>query len=109
MPDFPIVDAHVHLYDVERFSYGWLAGVPKINRSYGLGAFDAARALCLVRGTAQVGRDERSWSMILKGFAPVAERDDPALIDSILADIATRKLPADEQPWIAAWDEFKSM
>jgi len=48
MPDFPIVDAHVHLYDVERFSYGWLAGVPKINRSYGLGAFDAARGPVMV-------------------------------------------------------------
>ena len=23
MPEFAIVDAHVHLYDVERLSYGW--------------------------------------------------------------------------------------
>jgi L-fuconolactonase len=43
MPKFAIVDAHVHLYDVERFSYGWLAGVPAINRTYGLDDFDAAR------------------------------------------------------------------
>jgi L-fuconolactonase len=43
MPDFPIVDAHVHLYDVERLSYGWLAGVPKIARTHGLADFDAAR------------------------------------------------------------------
>lgn len=43
MPDFPIVDAHVHLYDLDRLSYGWLGGVPKINRSYGLADFDAAR------------------------------------------------------------------
>ena len=35
--------------------------------------------------------------------------NDPAQIDAILANIATRKLPADEQPWIDAWDEFKSM
>ncbi len=42
MPEFPIVDAHVHLYDVGRLSYGWLAGAPKINRSYGLADFDAA-------------------------------------------------------------------
>ena len=33
MPDFPIVDAHVHLYDIKRLSYGWLAGVPAINRT----------------------------------------------------------------------------
>ena len=43
MPNFPIVDAHVHLYDVERLSYGWLTGVPAINRTYGLTDFDAAR------------------------------------------------------------------
>lgn len=43
MPEFPIIDAHVHLYDVQRLSYGWLANVPKINRSYGLADFDAAR------------------------------------------------------------------
>jgi L-fuconolactonase len=43
MPDFPIVDAHVHLYDVERLSYPWLASVPRINRSYGLGDLDTAR------------------------------------------------------------------
>lgn len=48
MPEFAIVDAHVHLYDVERLSYGWLANVPKINRSYGLEDFDAARGSVVV-------------------------------------------------------------
>jgi len=43
MPDFPIIDSHVHLYDVQRLSYGWLANVPKIDRSFGLEDFDAAR------------------------------------------------------------------
>jgi L-fuconolactonase len=43
MPDFPIVDAHVHLYDIERLSYGWLRDVPKINRTSLLEDFDKAR------------------------------------------------------------------
>lgn len=43
MPAFPIVDAHVHLYDVEALSYGWLASVPKINRSHAMPEFDEAR------------------------------------------------------------------
>lgn len=43
MPEFPIIDAHVHLYDVKRLSYGWLENVPAINRSFGLADFDAAR------------------------------------------------------------------
>jgi L-fuconolactonase len=43
MPDFPIVDSHVHLYDVERLSYGWLKSVPKIDRTSLLEDFDKAR------------------------------------------------------------------
>lgn len=43
MPGFPIVDAHVHLYDIKKLSYPWLVNVPKINRSYGLADLDAAR------------------------------------------------------------------
>ncbi len=44
MPNFPIVDSHVHLYDVKRLTYSWLTGVPKINRTYLLEDFDKARA-----------------------------------------------------------------
>ena len=42
MPDFPIVDSHVHLYDVAKLRYPWLDGVPKINRTSLLADFDAA-------------------------------------------------------------------
>ena len=44
MPNFPIVDSHVHLYDVKRLSYPWLDSVPKIARTHLLKDFDAARA-----------------------------------------------------------------
>ena len=50
MPTFPIVDSHVHLYDVDRLRYGWLAAVPKIDRTYGLADFDAARGPVEVDG-----------------------------------------------------------
>lgn len=31
MPDFPIIDAHVHLYDPSAVDYPWMAGVPALN------------------------------------------------------------------------------
>ena len=33
MPDFPIVDAHVHLADPKRFGYAWTANAPSLNRT----------------------------------------------------------------------------
>ena len=32
MPDFPIVDSHVHLCDPQRFDYPWMANAPSLNR-----------------------------------------------------------------------------
>jgi len=43
MPNFPIVDTHVHLTDKQRISYSWMSEVPAIDRSYGLDDYDAAR------------------------------------------------------------------
>ena len=42
MPNFPIVDSHVHLFDIDRLRYGWLESVPKINKSHTLRDYDNA-------------------------------------------------------------------
>jgi hypothetical protein len=47
----------------------------------GANAFNAARSLFLLRGMARADAAERPWNIILKGFAPVAGRDDPAHFD----------------------------
>ena len=41
---FPIIDAHIHLWDLTKLDYPWLANVPCINRSFVLSDYDAARA-----------------------------------------------------------------
>jgi L-fuconolactonase len=33
MPDFPIIDAHVHLTDVKNLGYGWTKNAPVLNRT----------------------------------------------------------------------------
>ena len=33
MPDFPIVDSHVHLADPKRFGYAWTKNAPSLNRT----------------------------------------------------------------------------
>lgn len=42
MPDFPIVDAHLHLYDPGRLSYPWMADSAKLNRPHMPEQFRAA-------------------------------------------------------------------
>ena len=44
MPNFAIVDSHVHLYDPTWLRYGWLRRCQKIDRRYDLGDFDRCRA-----------------------------------------------------------------
>ena len=42
MPNFPIIDTHMHLWDIDYLPYPWLATVPKLNRTFLLGDYDRA-------------------------------------------------------------------
>ncbi len=39
MPDFPIIDAHLHLWDPQHFRISWLDGNALLNKPYGLAAY----------------------------------------------------------------------
>jgi L-fuconolactonase len=43
MPDFPIVDTHVHLYRMGHLGYAWRDTSPKLQRTFLLDEFDQAR------------------------------------------------------------------
>lgn len=42
VPAFPIVDAHLHLWDITRLRYPWLEGIPSLNRTFLLEDFNHA-------------------------------------------------------------------
>ncbi|MCF7689727.1 MAG: amidohydrolase family protein [Cephaloticoccus sp.] len=50
MPKFPIVDTHLHIWDLQRLRYPWLAGVPLLNRDH---LIDEYRHVC---GPVQVAK-----------------------------------------------------
>jgi L-fuconolactonase len=44
MPGFPIVDSHLHIWDVDRLRYPWLRNIPLLDRTYSLADYNAACA-----------------------------------------------------------------
>ena len=44
MPNFPIIDAHVHLWDPSRYAIPWLERVPALNTRHELAEYNAATA-----------------------------------------------------------------
>lgn len=48
MPDFTIVDTHLHVWDPARLSYPWLAQIPLLNKAYLLADYDRACAPVVV-------------------------------------------------------------
>ncbi|MGH6905752.1 MAG: amidohydrolase family protein [Geminicoccaceae bacterium] len=77
MPEFAIVDAHVHLYDPDVVRYGWMRGKPALAGPHGLAELDAARGPIEVRGVVwiEVGADPGQHPEEARGIAKRAERD----------------------------------
>lgn len=42
MPDFPIVDTHLHVWDINRLRYPWLKDIPLLNKPYLLADYNQA-------------------------------------------------------------------
>ena len=69
MPDFPLVDAHVHLYDPDAIDYPWMRDAPALNAPHGPDEYTAAIGgvavdkLVFVEVDAASGRhlDEAVW------------------------------------------------
>lgn len=130
MPDCPIIDTHVHLWDPQKFSYPWLSEFDAINRRFDLDDYSRAtrdvqieRIVFLECGVAQNSfHDEAAWITSLGAsdsrigaivpFAPVdkgeAVRDDLAeLVErNPLIKGVRRNLQGESDPAFAPRDNF---
>jgi L-fuconolactonase len=106
MPDFPIVDAHVHLYDPNAIRFDWMTSVPKLNRPHLVTDYDemtagaGIEAMIFVEVDAAQGEHlkEAEWVSVLgkreprlKGMVAHAPLSNGPAIEADLAALA--KLP----------------
>jgi L-fuconolactonase len=75
MPDFPIIDTHVHLHDPGRLRYGWLP--PKLDAPHLLDELDAARGAVEIAGIVwvEVGADPGQHLEEARFVATLADAD----------------------------------
>ena len=74
-----IIDTHQHLWDLDRFSYGWLNDVPALNRSFRLGDYlNAARNLDLYKSVhVEADVDESLMLEETKFILSLADQGNP--------------------------------
>lgn len=77
MPEFPIVDAHVHLYDPAAVGYRWMRDKPVLDSRHGVAEFDRARGAVDVDGVVwiEVGADPGHHQSEAQWLGELAERD----------------------------------
>lgn len=77
MPDFPIVDSHVHLYDPARLRYPWMDGVPVLKTRHEMAEVDAARGAIEVEALVFVEVDVAEDSQVdeARYVQSLADRD----------------------------------
>ena len=84
MPEFPIVDAHVHLYDPGVIRYRWMAGNDALAGPHLMAELGAARGAVAIEGLVwvEVGADPGQYLQEASYVAGLAERD-PRLLGMV--------------------------
>ena len=80
MPEFPIVDSHVHLYDPGVIRYGWMAGRPALDQQRLMAQLDAARGAVEIEALVwvEVGADPGQY-LQEASFVDGLVRKDPRI------------------------------
>jgi L-fuconolactonase len=80
MPPFPIVDAHLHLWDPERFRMRWLDGDPTLERPFGLPEYAEYTAGLPITAMVYLQVDvDPAYGLLEARWAAERAREDPRL------------------------------
>jgi len=107
MPDFPIIDTHLHIWDPERLKYSWIKGNPLFDRPYhiedysrDLGSVQVEAMVfleCYADFTADSGQyveevefveDEALRDPRIKAIVPMAPLEKGSACEPILAEMS---------------------
>ncbi len=81
MPDFPIIDAHVHLWDPSHFRISWLDGIPLLDKPYGVADYRAHTMDVAIEGIVYVEVDVNAhYALLEASWAADRAREDTLLL-----------------------------
>jgi L-fuconolactonase len=81
MPDFPIIDSHVHLWDPARFRIPWLDGDAILNKPYGLAEYRSQTQGIAIEGIVFMEVDVApSYRLLEAQWIAELAKEDPLIL-----------------------------
>jgi L-fuconolactonase len=100
LPIVPVVDAHVHLWELTQFPRPWLSALPALNRPFGLTEYRDQTAGLPIAGMVFVETDVApSYALLEVGWAASLAEVDPRLCGVVAA------APLDDRPQVRPYLE----
>jgi L-fuconolactonase len=97
LPDFPIVDSHVHIFDPHAIRFDWMVSVPKLNRPHLPADFDARTANVEIEAMVFVEVDAAPGSEWAEAQWVSKQAASESRLKGMVASVPLRKGPSIEK------------